>query len=397
MLKRMSPEHAGETVDCVERARRLAPLIAEAAPRVESERQIPQDVLAALHAARLFRLLIPRAYEGEEVEPAVFVEAVEEIARADASTAWCVAQGSGCSMAAAYLEPAVARAVFGSPDAVMASGPSTANARAIVVDGGYRVSGTWMFASGSRHSSWLAGHCTVCEADGSPRLNAEGKPIERTMIFPKSSAVVTDVWQVLGLKGTGSDNYAVADLFVPANYSFTRESTDDRREKGPLYRFTSLNLFGFSFAGVALGVARAMLEDFKRLAQTKKPHASNKVLRENAVIQSGVAIAEARLRASRALLFETMRALWETACAGEGFSLEQRASMRMSSTYAIQQAREIVEFAYHAAGATAIFESQPFERRLRDMHAVSQQVQGHAANFEAVGQVLLGLQPAGKL
>src|SRR5690348_7088525 len=397
MLERIPSEHAEKATDCVERARRVAPLVAQAAARVEAERQIPQDVLAALHEARLFRLLIPRTYGGEEVAPAEFVAAVEEIAKADASTAWCIAQGSGCSMAAAYLEPSVARAVFGNDDAVMASGPSTADARAVVTDGGFRVTGTWMFASGSRNSFWLAGHCTLCEADGTPRRTADGKSVERTMIFPKSSATITDVWQVMGLKGTGSDNYAVTDLFVPAEYSFTRESAADRREMGPLYRFTSLNIYGFSFAGVALGIARAMLEDFKQLAQTKKPHASNKVLRENAAIQSGVALGEARLRSSRAFLFETMRDLWQVASAGESFTLEQRAQMRMSSTYAIQQAREIVEFAYHAAGATAIFESQPFERRLRDMHAVSQQVQGHAANFEGVGQVLLGLQPSGKL
>ncbi len=397
MLKRVSQDQADQAADCIRRARAVAPLVAQATSRVEQERRIPDDLLSALHDARLFRLLLPRACGGEEVEPAVFVEVVEEIAKADASTAWCIGQGSGCSMAAAYLDPVAAHAIFGDPTAVMASGPSTAEAKAIAVEAGYRVTGKWLFASGSRHSVWLAGHCTVCEADGTPRQGPDGKRVERTMIFPKASAVVTDVWQVMGLRGTGSDNYAVTDLFVPEAYSFTRESADDRRERGPLYRFTSLNIFGFAFAGVALGIARAMLEDFKRLAQAKKPHASTKLLRDNAAIQSQVAVAEARLRSSRAFLFETMRDLWQTATTVGSFTLDQRALMRMSSTYAIQQAREIVEFAYHAAGATAIFESQPFERRLRDMHAVTQQVQGHAANFEPIGQVLLGLEPSGKL
>ena len=135
---------------------------------------------------------------------------------ADASVAWCLCQNSGVSMAAAYLDPKVAHELFGDARAAVATGAPSPLARAIVTDGGYRVTGHWHFASGSRHSQWIGGHATICEPDGSPRLGPNGKPLEqRTMLFPKAQATITDTWQVIGLRGTGSDDYAVNDLFVP--------------------------------------------------------------------------------------------------------------------------------------------------------------------------------------
>lgn len=395
MLERVSPDEAAD--DCITRARALGPLIAAASVRVEQERKIPDEVVAALHEAKLFRLVIPRAHGGFEAEPAVLLQVVEEIAKADASTAWCVGQGSGCSMAAAYLKPEVVRHVFGGQDAVMASGPSGSGAKAVMVDGGFRVTGSWMFASGSKHATWFGGHCTVCEPDGMPRLDPHGRPIERTMLFPRQQVTTTDVWQVVGLKGTGSDNYTVADLYVPADYAFTRESAADRREHGPLYRFSIFNIFGIGFAGVALGIARACLDDFTALAQTKTPHASKTLLRDNAVIQSQVGLAEAKLRASRAFVLQTLRELWAAASAGESFTADQRAMLRATTCYAIHQAKEVVDFAYHAAGATAIFTANPFERRFRDLHTVTQQGQAQFANFELVGQSLLGLAPSSRV
>jgi indole-3-acetate monooxygenase len=393
MLNRVSTDNSAATL--LERARQLQPLIEGAADRIEKEREIPGGVLAALHDSRLFRMLIPRSCDGEELEPAAFFEVMEAIATADASVAWCIGQGSGVSMAAAYLKPEVAHEIFGAPDAVVASGPPDRNSKAIVVDGGYWVTGTWTFASGSRHAQWLGGHSTVCERDGSPRLDADGKPLEqRTMLFPKSSATMTDVWQVIGLKGTGSDNYSVKDLFVPADYTFTRELAADRRENGPIYRFSIFNMFGVAFSAVALGIARKVLDDFIKLAKEKVPFTSTALLRDNGQIQSQVGLSEARLQASRTYVLETFRTLYAQVAAGGSLTHEQRINNRIVTTYAIQQAREVVNFAYHAGGATAIFESNPFERRFRDLHTVTQQGQGHYSNFEALGQTLLGTPPS---
>ena len=396
MLERVSlaQDDAG---DCIARARDLRPLIAAHAARIEQEREIAPEVLAALHDAQLFRLLIPKSCDGLEVAPAVFMQAIEELAKADGSTAWCLAQASGCSMTAAYVEPRVAREIFGDAGSVMAWGPVGPDAKAVAVDGGYRASGSWSFASGIKHAGWLGCHCPVVEADGTPRLGPDGKPAERTMLIPKASAKIKDIWRVVGLKGTGSDNYTIDDLFVPDAYTFTRESAADRRETGPLYRFTIFHLYGTGFAAIALGLARGALDDFVALAATKIPKTKTFVLRDNAVIQSQVALAEAKLASSRSFLLQTLHETWEVAVRDEPLSLPQRAALKLAGTFAVHQAKDVVDTVYHAAGATAIFESNPFERRFRDVHTVIQQVQAQFANFEMVGQVLLGLPSQSKM
>ena len=217
------------------------------------------------------------------------------------------------------------------------------------------------------------------------------------MLFPKSEAIICDVWQVMGLKGTGSDAYTVTDLFVPARYTFTRESASDRRESGPLYRFTTYQIYGSAFASVALGIARATLDAFIQIAGTKVPMLGSKPLRDNPVVQSKVAVAEAQWQSSRAFLMQALGDMWETACRREGFTLQQRAALRLAAVHAGHQAKDVIETAYHFAGGTAIFENQPFERRLRDVHAATQQVQAQFVNFEVAGQVLLGLPVTSKL
>ncbi len=217
------------------------------------------------------------------------------------------------------------------------------------------------------------------------------------MLFPKASASMIDVWQVMGLRGTGSDDYEVKDLFVPEAYSFTRESDADRRERGPLYRFSIFNMFGIGFCAVALGIARTMLDDFIRLAKEKTAYQTSVLLRDNAVVQAQVGLSEAKLQAARAYVLASYRDFYEHAARGENLTQQHRVAARGVTCYAIHAAREVADFAYHAAGATAIFERNPFERRFRDLHTVTQQSQGHFANFEAFGQSLLGMTPARKL
>ena len=396
MLERLSTAQT-DASDCIARARELVPLIAAHAARIERQREIAPEVLTALHDAALFRMLIPKSCDGFEADPATFMQAIEELAKADGSTAWCVAQASGCSMASAYVAPDVAREIFGDARAVMAWGPVGPNAKAVAVEGGYRASGSWNFASGIKHAGWLGCHCPVVEPDGSPRLAPDGKPAERTMLIPKASARINDIWRVVGLKGTGSDNYAIDDLFVPEDYTFTRKSAADRREAGPLYRFTTFHLYGTGFAAIALGLARGSLDAFIELAATKIPKTKTFLLRDNAIVQSQVALAEAKLTSSRTFLLGILHETWDTAARGDSLSLPQRAMLKLAGTYAVHQAKDVVDTVYHAAGATAIFESNPFERRFRDVHTVIQQVQAQFANFEMVGQVLLGLPSPSKL
>lgn len=377
----------------LEQARRLAPLIEASADQAERERRLPEPLFTALVEAGLLRMLLPRTLGGAEIDPVTFVRVIEEIAKTDASTAWVLCQASGCSMVAAYLEPDAARQIFGSdPRAMLIWGPGR-DARAVVADGGYRVSGTWSFGSGSRHATWLGGYCAIYDGDGRPRRRADGAHEGRTMLFPAGRATLIDVWNVIGLKATGSDSFSVSEQFVPREHTVARDDPRERRSPGLLYCFSTGSMYASGFAGVALGIARSILGAFVTLARDKTPRGLTQPLRESAVMQSQAAQAEARLGSARAFLFGSLEEIWRAVGRAGALSLDQRVRIRLAATWAIQQAREVVDFAYHAAGSTAIFEGGAFERRFRDLHAVAQQLQGRPAHFETVGRFLFGLEP----
>ena len=382
--------------DYIQRARELGPELDAAAEEIERRRELPEPIVEALIERGLFRLLLPRSLGGAELPPAVYVQVIEEVAKHDASTAWCLGQGTGCTMTAAFLDPEVAQEIFGPKRGIVAWGPP-GPAEARTVSGGYRLTGTWNFASGSHHATWLGAHVAILAEDGTPRLRPDGGSIIRTLLFPKASARFTDIWHVIGLRGTGSDSYMVTDLFVPEKYTVLRTAEPRPRQSGLLYSFSSSNMYSSGFAGVALGIARSTLEAFVELARDKIPRGAKRTLRDNNVIQSQVARSEARLSAARAFLLGSLEEIWRDVAQSGRLTLDHNTTIRLASTWAIHQAREIVDTAYHAAGATAIFESNPFERRFRDVHTVVQQYQGRQAHFETVGQVLLGLQAEGTM
>jgi indole-3-acetate monooxygenase len=377
--------------DYLAAARALAPMIAAHGAEIERRRELPERVREALIEGGFFRLLLPRSLGGAELLPTVYLPVIEEIAKADASTAWCLNQTAGCSMIAAYLDPAAGRAIFGGRHGILAWGPGPGEAR--VAASGYRVTAQFSFASGSHDASWLGAHLPVVEGDGTPRRAADGSPVLRTLLFPKSAAEMTDIWHVIGLRGTGSDQYSVADLFVPEEFCVARDMAARPREKGLLYRFSNLQLYSAGFAGVAMGIARSALDAFIELARDKIPRGARRTLRDNNVIQSQVAQAEARLAAARAFLLTALDEATAAVARQEHLTLDQRMTIRLAATFAIHQARAAVDTAYHAAGATAIFAENPFERRFRDIHTVSQQLQGRQEHYETVGQYLLGLEP----
>jgi len=377
----------------LERARALGPLLEDLSERTEQERRLPEPVLRALFDAALFRLLLPRSLDGGEVDPVTFVQVIEEIAKHDASAAWCLCQAAGCSMTAAYLSPEAARHIFGAPRSVLAWGPSH-DAKAVAVDGGYRMSGTWSFASGCRHATWLGGYCAIQEPGGGPRRRSDGSADGRTMLFPAEKATIIDVWQVTGLRGTGSDTFTVSDLYVPAEQTVSRDDQAERRHPGPLYCFPSGSLYAAGFSGVAMGIARSSLDAFIELARDKEPRGSRRQVRDSAVVQLQVAQAEGQLRSARVFLLDTLEHIWaEVRRTGSPLSIEQRVQIRLASTYGIHQAKQVVDTVHHAAGSSAIFTSSAFERRFRDIHTVTQQLQGRQAHLETVGRFLLGLEP----
>ena len=238
----------------VARARELEAEITAAADEIERTRRIPEALLGRLHDSRLFRMLLPRSAGGDETEPAVYVAAIEELARHDASIAWNAFVANSSALIAAYLEPEVNRAIFADPRSIVAWGPPNA-CRARAVDGGYRLTGKWDFASGCRQARWMGAHCLVLEADGALRLNRFGRPTVRTLLFPASEATLLDTWRTIGLCGTASDSYSVNDVYVPEAFSTTREDPTLRRERGPLYAFTMQGLYAAGVAAVGFGIA----------------------------------------------------------------------------------------------------------------------------------------------
>jgi indole-3-acetate monooxygenase len=380
---------AAAAATCLEAARELGPTLAAAAEEIERRRELPAAIVDALVERGLFRLLLPRSLGGAELAPASYVPVIEEIARHDASVAWCLGQACGCTMTAALLEPEAAHEVFGGARDIVAWGPPNAAATARAVPGGYRLTGSWSFASGSHHATWLGAHLVVAAADGMPQTPAA----MRTFLFPKASATFTDTWQVLGLRGTGSDSYTVRDLSVPEAYTVRRDGAARRHETGRLYAFSSSNLYAVGFAGVALGIAGGTMGAFIDLARDKIPRGAKQTLRNNNVVQAQIAQLQARLGSARAFLVDALNEIWREVGGLGHLTAGNRTTIRLASTWAIHQAKHVVDTLYHAAGATTIFEANPFERRFRDIHTVIQQYQGRQAHFESAGRVLLGLAP----
>ena len=381
---------------CLERARALIPLLAEAAPRIEAARGLPPDVLDAMYEAGMFRLLLPRSLGGFELRPAEYVQCIEAVAMGDANVAWCMNQGSGCSMTAAYLSPEVAHSIWDDRRAVLAwgNGPGS-SARAVRAHGGWWVTGSYSFASGSRHATWLGAMAPCFEADGTAERHPDGRQWERTMVFPRHLARIDpDVWRVMGLSGTGSDSFSVTDLFVDDAHAVTRESADERRETGSLYRFQAMQLYAGGFCNVALGASRALLNAVVELAKGKVQLGGSDRLRDNQAVQHTIGYWDAALKAARAGVLTVFEEVWDDVVRSGAISVANRLAVRQATTFAIHTARDAAYHVFHEAGSTAIFADGPFERRLRDVSSVAQHLQGRRAHFETIGSYMLGGTPS---
>jgi indole-3-acetate monooxygenase len=373
----------------LEAARAVAPLAAERAGQSERDRRLVPEVVAALREAGLFRLCVPRSLAGAEASPAELVTAMEELGRADGSTAWCVAVAATSGALAAYLPEADARHVYGEPTGCV-GGVFAPKGRAVAVPGGYRVTGRWPFASGVDHSDWLMGGCLV-EDDGDIRVLDGGIPDIRLMLMPSSDVEVIDTWTVSGLCGTGSHDIQVSDLMVPAGRSASLFG-DVPRERGPLYAFPTFGLLALAISAVALGIARGAVDDLLRLAEGKLPTLQTKPLAAQADTQLRMAKAETALRAARALVNETIDETWARVSAGGEVTLRDRAALRMAASHAMTSAAGVVDEMYSLGGGTSIYATSPLERRFRDVHAATQHVLVGSSVWQSAGRVLLGQQ-----
>jgi indole-3-acetate monooxygenase len=362
--------------DPVEAARRLAPTAAELAPAAERDRRLAEPLVAALADAGLFRLCVPAAAGGLEAHPGTLVAAVRALAAGDAAAGWCVAIGATSGLVAGYLPEAAARAIYADP-ATMVAGVFAPKGRATPEPGGYRVSGRWPFASGCEHADWLMGGCVV---DGGMRL----------MLAPAEAFTIHDTWHVMGLRATGSHDIELDGVSIPAEH--TANVLGDRPvQPGPLYAFPLFGLLALAIAAVSLGIARGALDDLIGLAGGKVPTGGKRTLAERGTVQAEVARAEAAVRAAGALLDEAIGAAWERAVAGAGVDVEQRAALRLAATHATEVSTRATDSAYTLAGGSALYESSPLQRRVRDAHAATQHMLVAPATWELTGRVLLGM------
>jgi alkylation response protein AidB-like acyl-CoA dehydrogenase len=376
----------GTSIDLVERARALQPLIAGDADEIERTRRLTPAVTSALIENGLYRSLLPQSLGGSEAPLETFMQMQEEIAKADASTAWCLGQCSVCAMTAAYLDPDAANEIFNTAPGILAWGAIAHEVQA--VPGGYKASARWDFASGSRQASWLGAHVRVVEADGTQRRKKDGSPEIRTILFPMASATMYDVWDVIGLKGTGTDSYSVDNLFIPEKFAALRDDPTALRENGPLYKLTTNMVFSMGFGATSLGVARATLDAATDLARGKTPQGL-KAMRDNNAVQGLIGRTEATLRAARAYLYATAAEVWRDLSRGDPLTEQHRIALRIAATWTIHQSTAVVDTAYHMAGATAVFAANRFERRFRDMHAIAQQIQARDTHYEDAGKAIL--------
>jgi alkylation response protein AidB-like acyl-CoA dehydrogenase len=379
--------------DPVARARALGPAITAAVDRIEQTQTIPELLWSLVVEARMPRLLLPRSVGGDQVEPWVYMRAIEEISRYDGSLGWILFVANSAALIAPFIPLESARAIYADPRAAIAWGPPNEH-KAIAVPGGYRITGEWHFASGCRQATWMGAHAQVVEPDGSLRLNRFGHATVRTLLYPAEHATHIEDWNTLGMRGTASEGYSLDNLFVPEEFTGTREDTTLRRDTGRLYAFTMQGLYAVGVSAVAFGIARAMLDALKSLAADKAPRGLGRMA-DSPVVQSEFAKREAALGAARAYLLDTLRNIYDCAGDVDAIGTDDRVRLRLACAHGTHAAIEIADYVYKAAGTSAIFKGTPFERRFRDIHTLSQQIQSRDAHFEAVGRVIFNGDPEG--
>ncbi|MGD9704071.1 MAG: acyl-CoA dehydrogenase family protein [Acidimicrobiia bacterium] len=368
---------SGEVSDPLEAARALAPLVRQHADEGEELRRLPTPVAEALRDAGLFRLCVPRAYGGSECDPMTLVRAIAQVSEADGAAGWCVMIASTTSSLAARLAPVWATEIFGDPRSV-AGGVFAPNGKGVRVDGGHRVSGQWPWGSGTSHCTWILGG-TLTDTDEF-----------HLMFAPAAEVELLDTWYSSGLRGTGSTDFRMTDVFVPEGRS-VQPFASGVETGSPLARFPNFNLLAAGVAAVALGIGRRAIDEIVALAQGKRPLFSSKTLAASSLAQVDVARAEAAVGAATAFLLDELSVAWDAVLAGGHIELGQRARVRIACSHAAQEAARAVDLAYHLGGGSSVYSANVLQRCFRDVHTVTQHLMVSTRILETAGKVILGI------
>ncbi len=371
----------------------LAPKVRAARDEIESEGRLPRELAEDMAKAGLFRLSLPRSMGGPECDPITSLRATEEISKADGSAGWCMAVSTASSILFGWLDAEEGRKMLGPEADLRLAGSIRPLGAAKAVEGGYMVSGRWDFASGVDHATWL--DCTTyIDDENGPRLAPDGSHEWRSILVPAEEATILDTWDVVGMRGTGSKDFTVTDVFVPEARAILR--SEPPKENGPLYHRRAHLSFGWAAtSGNALGIARGAMDAFVELA-TSGSSGSTTPLWDRSIVQIAVAESEAIINSARAYLLDAIGTAWDAISDDvEDPSLEI-ARTRIAISHATRESVRAVDILFNAAGTNAIFLRNPFERFFRDVHVAVLHGSAITSNFESGGQALMGLHPSGR-
>ena len=371
----------------IARARQFGQDIAPRGAEIEAAGRIPPDISRAMGEAGFYRLFHTAARGGHEVSPRTAAEVYEALAEGDAACGWVAFIACTTTLAMGRLTDAGAAEIMARPDSLV-TGVYASHGVAHRVDGGFRVTGRWDWGSGSPNADWIGGGCMLLE-DGEPLRNSAGLPRNHMVFLPADQVVSLDTWQVSGLRGTGSTAFEVRDVFVPDRHvaGVLVRTLPDR----PLFRFPPFSPLAQGIGAVALGIARAALDEARRVAVEKRRGGSTAALAERAHTQIEVARAEARLRAARAWFYQTIDAAWAAAQTGEPVAPAHSRDMRLAVNHAVGEAVAVVDAMYTLVGGSSVYAASPLQRQFRDIHVATQHFMVSPNILETVGRLFLGV------
>ncbi len=378
------------TPDVIAAAKRIAPMVLAAREEAENLRRLPDAIAKECAAAGLFSLYLPKSMGGLELSPLTGFAVIEEISKADGSAGWCLMVRNAISAFLGLMPAKAGRDMAGTPADFRPAGSLRPMGHAHAVEGGYRVDGQWNFASGIDHANWL--YCSANVMDnGAPRLDGAGNQAVRAMWVPRDKVTIVDTWTVVGMRGTGSQDFKVDNVFVPDAH--TLSIFDPPREKGPFYH--PRMMFAATWTGTAansLGIARGAIDTFVARARRETTTMSATPLRDRPYTQTKIAEAEAIVNAARAYVLDAAATAWAATCSGTDDLDMPIAQLRLAIVHAMRESVRAVDIVFHAAGTAAVYSKNPLERYFRDIHVGVQHLAALPVHYESAGKVLMGLK-----
>jgi len=370
----------------------VADVAAEAgtrSPEIEELRHLPPDLVDKLVATGVFKLWVPRVYGGAEAHITALLDAIETCAYHDGSTGWCVMIGGSTGLNAGFLPPEWAREIYGPPGAIT-GGFGMPSGTAVPVEGGMRVTGRWAWGSGTDHCTMIGGGVRVVDTSGAPSAMPDGTRAPFAY-FSLDDVELLDTWHVAGLKGTASTDYTVTDAFVPQGRWVEFVNAKGPQVDSPLYRFSFLGALGIGVASVMVGLGRRAIDELVALGG-KVPVGSSRTLAERPTVQAQIAEADAAVRSSRSFLREVVDQCWDAAATEGRMTGEHKRLLRLAASNMAERCAHAVDLCYHAAGGSAVYETNALQRVFRDTHVATQHGMIAPRTLEPLGRMVFGLE-----